>query len=524
MKLKKLLATCALAGLAVSGQAFGQAAFDTPDLTVNLTGASAPDNFLQGIATAIYLPGFHTYQDDGGTPGVFTDDGLGWRAFFGTLASTADIPVALRGQRVLFIKRSAGGSVWGVDPVARAGRHRTINITDPTCELNASIQRCTIIGIDPGLPNHADPVLNNGRVSDFGVSDVEPNLFKAPYNVEFGQGQLTPAEAARLLVKPVNVLMMGFSATNAVPATTYLSRADYAAMLSNRIQDWSQVDPTITTGNTQVVVCRRVNGSGTQSSYNWFFNNFPCQSAFGGLVAPATMLDDSFSGIVAGDGLSSATAFEIDPSQGYTVVDNSSSGNVRTCLTNAQSNTDLTFLGANGSWYKILFSAGGPGNPYRAIGVLSVDSFASATVGTVGVPPTTGWSFRSMDGAGIFDARSTGATAQLFTNGPGTGIAPSKVNLLTGKYDFAVELAMQYRTVPVTNLQGDVVPALSGLRLAFADEFIRRAGDPSRNTGPVTAALPPTFTPTLDVNGVPTNNVAKGTRGGNTCKPLGRLF
>lgn len=522
MKFKKLLGACAIAGLAISGQAFGQAAFDAPDVKVYLAGASAPDTFLAGIATDLYVAGFHTYQDNNGTPANFADDGANWRAYFGTLKSTPDVPASLQGKKVLFVKRSAGGSVFGVDPVARAGRQRTISIASSDCVLNASIYRCAIIGTDPGQANYALPS-NAGEVADFGVSDVEPAMFKAPYNVEFGQGQLSPTETGRLTVKPVNVLMMGFVATNSVPATTYLSRADYGAMLSGLIQDWNQVDPTITSGNTQVVVCRRTNGSGTQASYNWFFNNFPCQSAFSGVVAPANMLDNSFSGIVGGAG-TQASPFEIDPTQGYTVVDNPSSGNVRSCLTNAQSNTDWSFLGADGNWYKILFSAST--TPFRAIGVLSVDSFGNATTdGSVdGQGDPVGFSFRPIDGAGIFDARATGATAQTFTAGPGTGIAPSKTNLLTGKYDFAVELAMQYRTVAVTNVHGTNVPALSGLKKDFADEFIKRAGDPTRNTGPVTAALPPTFLPVLNAAGVPTNNVAKGTRGANTCKPLQKLL
>ncbi len=533
MKLKKISAACALAVAAMSGPAMAASPlpFDTPDLKVYLGGATAPDNFLQTIATGVFEAGFHFYQDDGGTSSIYTDDGLGWRAFFGTVVNTdSTIPAALQGKKVLFVKRSRGGSVWGVDPVARANRMATIKIATPDCPLQTNnvgtttntvtAYRCPIVGVDPGLPGYL--ASTDGEVPDFGVSDVEPALFKGPYNVEFGQSQLSTAETARLLVKPVNTLMMGFAATNSVPATTYLSRADYAAMLSNKLQDWGQVDPTITTGNTNVVVCRRVPGSGTQASYNWFFNNFPCQGSFGGTLAPATMRDDSFNGISAGDG-SQGSPFEIDPVGGYTVVENPGSGDVRNCMTAAQAHTDYTFKADDGTWFTIKF--GNSTDPFRAIGVLSVDSFNSATVGAA---PTVGWSFRSMDGAGIFDARSTGATAQTFTAGPGTGIPPSKVNLLTGKYDFAVELAMQYRTVDVTNLHSDLVLSMTNgansLKKSFIDLFIARAGSPSFNTGPVTAALPPTYTPTLDAGGIPTNNVAKGTRSGNTCSPLQKLL
>jgi len=514
MKLNKLSAACALACATLAGQAYGQAAFDPAEVQVYLSGATAPDGFLVTIATGLFEPGFHRYQDDAGTPGVFTDDGRAWNAFFGTIRTDASIPASLHGKTVYFIKRSRGGSVWGVNPVARADRIATIDRNATTCVLNASIYRCPIIGIDPGLPGYLDPS-NVGIPNDFGVADVEPALFKAPFNVEFGQTQLTDAEVGFLSSFPVNVLMMGISATAAVPASTVISRSDYGAMLMGLYQDWSQVDASITTGNTGVVVCRRVQGSGTQTSYNWFFNNFPCQNQFAGAVAPTRMVADSASGITGGTGVQT-DPFTIDPTAGYTVVENSGSGNVRDCLTRAQSNTNHTFLGDDGMWYRIQFA--NSTEPFRAIGVLSVDSW-NATSSPDDPTGATAWSFRNVDGAGIYDPAT-----QTQTAGPGTGVAPSKANLLIGKWDFAVELSMQYRKDPVTNAHGDVIAALSGLKKDFADEFIQRAGDPAFNTGPVTAALPPTYIPTLDAFGVPTNNVARGTRNGNTCSPLKKLI
>ncbi|MCW5624573.1 MAG: hypothetical protein KIT73_07665, partial [Burkholderiales bacterium] len=463
MHVKTLAAACAFACAGFASQASAQAIgpFDTPNLTIYLAGASAPDNFLESIATGIFDAGFIRYQDDGGTPSVFTDDGRSYRAFFGRVKNDATIPAALRGQTVLFVKRSKGGSVWGVNPVARAERIGTLNLTAGTCVLNSSIYRCVEKGIDPGLAGYLNPS-NAGVVPDIGVSDVEPALFKAPYNVEFGQSALTATEVARLDVKPANVLMMGIVATNAVPATTHIGRTAYGSMLSGSYQDWSQIDPSIASGNTQVVVCRRVQGSGTQTSYNWFFNNFPCQGAFSGVVAPRRMVDDSASGITGGNG-TQGNPFTIDPTAGYTVVENSSSGNVRDCLTRAQTNQPHTFRGDDGNWYTIQFN--NSGDPFRAIGVLSTDSFSSAN------PDGNGWSFRPLDGAGVYNINT-----QAFASGPGTGVAPSKQNLIDGKYDFAVELTLQYRKVAVTNEFGDNVAALSGLKKTFADFFIARVG------------------------------------------------
>jgi hypothetical protein len=378
-----------------------------------------------------------------------------------------------------------------------------------------SSYRCNIIGTDPGFLGHTN-LSNAGQVEDFGVSDVEPAMFKGPYNIEFGQTALTATEAGRLTPAAVNVLMMGIVATAAVPATTYISRQDYGSMLSGVVQDWSQIDSTITTGNTQVVVCRRVQGSGTQTSYNWFFNNFPCQGAFGGAVPPARMLDNS-AGVDLAHAGTVADPILIDPTAGYTVVENSGSGNVRDCLVRADNRTDYNFLGDDNRNYRIRFSLGGA-TPFRAIGVLSLDSY-TATSNTMDPTGATKWSYRMLDGAGIFNP-----TTQLVSAGPGTGIAPSKANLMTGKYDFAVELSMQYRNQSVTNLHGDVVPAASGLTLEFINEFISRAGDPAFNTVNATAALPGIYVPTLDANGVPTNNVARGTRSANTCTPWQKLI
>lgn len=512
MKMNVLAASCALAlsGLATQASAQALTPFGTPDLKIQLSGATAPDNFLQSIAEGLFEPGFFFYQDDGATPTVLTDDGRLYRAFFGRVKNEAAIPADLRGKSVLFIKRSKGGSVWGVDPIARGSRIGTLDVRAAACSATAittgsvTSYRCAEKGTDPGLPNYL-LASNAGEPSDFGVSDVEPAMFKGPYNVEFGQSQLTNPEVARLQVRAANVLMMGISATNAVPATTIIGRSDYAGMLSGLIQDWSQVDSSITTGNTQVVVCRRVPGSGTQTSYNWFFNNFPCQNAFSGTVAPTRMVADSASGVVSGTG-TQADPFVIDPTQGYTVVENSTSGNVRDYLSRAQSRQAHTFVADDGKWYRIAFNLSTT-DPFRAIGVLSLDSFANAN------PDNNGWSFRPIDGAGVYNANT-----QAFTAGPGTGVPPSKANLIAGRYDFAVELTLQYRKVAVTNAHGDNIAALAGLKKTFIDYFITRAGAPEFNTGPATAALPIDFDPTT------TANVARATRFGNTCSPLQKIY
>ncbi|MFZ5593571.1 MAG: hypothetical protein ACOY4D_04810 [Pseudomonadota bacterium] len=496
MKFDKLKLACAIALAGVSAQAAALTAFETPDVTVYLTGATAPDAFLATIATGMFEAGSIRYQDNNGTTANFTDDGRLFNAYFGVMKSTSDIPSTLRGKKVMFIKRSKGGSVWGVNPVARAEKVATLQISSAACVLNSGVYRCPEVGVDPGL----GAPTGQEMVPDFGVSDVAPNMFKGDFNVEFGSTELGGSEVGKLSSFPVNTLMMGLAVTDAIPTTTYLSRAAYGSMLSNAVTDWSQVDAGLSpAAGTQVVVCRRVPGSGTQTSYNWFFNNFPCtKGAVSGdaFTTPARMADSA--GYNDGDANgypdtgsgTQADPYVIDAAAGYTVLENSTSGNVRDCLNKAGKGGIHTFKDEQGKWFKVDFGTGG----YGAIGVLSLDSFGKEN----------GWSYRNMDGAGWYNTSTNTVT--------GSGIAPTQANLIEAKYDFAAELTMQYRNATVAG-----VPALSGLKKAFADLFIKRAGDPAFQSI-ATAALPPAYTP------APGLAVAKATRFGNMCSPLQKLF
>jgi hypothetical protein len=548
LKCKTLSTACALACAGLAGQA--QAALPAgfaPDFTVYLAGASAPDNFLNSIATNMFDAGFSTFRDSTGATSAF-------RAFYGTVKGT--FPVAIAGKKVLFIKRSRGGSVWGVAPAARAQRIEVLDVSDASCtSVNATTYNCNTKGIDPGITGY-DDAGNAGTPPDFGVSDVEPALFKGPYNVEFGQTALSADEASHLTPSPLYTLEMGAVTSRAVPNTTHLSRTAYGSMLLGLVRDWTKVDSSITTGNTQVVVCRRVQGSGTQASYNWFFANFPCQSQFAGQIAPTRMIANSVGWQTddpvgngfpnPGDG-SSGNPFVIDPTLGYTVVENPGSGDVRNCINAAQNNTQYTFKGDDGMWYTVRFDWGAgsyspsaeqldyannfigiAGNPYakgafRAIGVLSVDSAPN-------VFPTVsahGAVFRPIDGVGYFQNNNTNAGQCVDGTGAAasncTGLVPSKNYLLTGKYDFAVEATMQTRNVQVTNDHGDVIPVLSSPKSVFVDEFIKQASDKSNMTATWVAAVPNSSN-TPSPTDLPTNNVAVAKHGGNTCKPLQKLF
>ena len=501
MKYSKIAVACGLALAAMSAQAAGPT-IPAGTKVVFLAGATAPDNFLADIANSMMT---------GVTAIRSSDSGVLHRAYLGKAA--AGIPGVAVGTDVLFIKRSKGGSVWGVDPVARAQRIETIdlnNCTNVTTTVSDATYSwsCGTKGIDPGVVGH-ETAANTGLVADFGVSDVEPRLFQEPFNTENGQPALSSSELGVLSNKPVNQIMMGIVATNAVTANTHISRAQYGAMLAGRLDTWEQVD-----GSTDpVVVCRRVNGSGTQTSYNWMFAGFPCNATSNGYgdTPPATA-DGSygFDGAHAG---TAADPFIIDPTAGLTIIENSGSGDVRNCLKAAQDGLDFPVTGSNNQKYLVKFSD--VGGPSKAIGVLSLDSYNNAN--------TDGkYSFRHLDGAGTFNGATQASSAGA------TGIAPSKANLLAGKYDFVVELSMQARNSTVTNVNGDAVAPMDAVKTAFYNEFVKRAGS-TKYTGndgvavaPFPTKVPNAFAslPQYFSHGTKPAYVSKFSRNGNTCAPL----
>jgi hypothetical protein len=504
MKFTKIAVATGLALAAMSVQAAGPT-IPAGTKVIFLAGASAPDNFLADISSSM-LTGVTAIRS--------RDAGVNHRAYLGKAA--AGIPNVPVGTDILFIKRSAGGSVFGVDPIARAARIQTLDLNSCTEEAttvgSGSSARsynwsCDLKGIDPGVTDHAT-ASNTGLVADFGVADVEPAMFKQPYNTENGQAQLSSAELGRLTNSPLNQIMMGIVATDAVAATTHISRAQYGAMLAGKIDNWSAIDGS----EDAVVVCRRVEGSGTQTSYNWFFSGFPCNSSTGGFAdTPPASASNSF-GYDGNHAGSVADPIIIDPSAGFTVVENSGSGDVRNCLKAAQNRTLFTVKGANNLNYKVDFSL--LSAPAKAIGVLSLDSYTNA------VAAGSGFSFRHLDGAGTFN----GSTQTSSTGA--TGIAPSKDNLLNGKYDFVVELSMQKRNTSVTNVNGDLVPALSAdaVKNGFYNEFVKRAGATkyTGNDGGTFTSVPNAFAslPQFTSYTAKPTFVSKYSRNGNTCAPL----
>ncbi|MBU1690480.1 MAG: hypothetical protein KJ958_14870 [Gammaproteobacteria bacterium] len=391
MKLNKISAACGLAVAVLSAQAFAHGPAVTPDLQVFISGASAQQltlgKIVEGMMTA-------------GTIDVFYDtnsSGKDYRAYFGTVNGTG---TSLDGKKVLIHNRAKGGSVWGVNPVARAQAISRMAV-DGTAGNCAAVANAVF----PAATYKCANTVN--AVPDAGVSDVEPGLFSG-INVANGDSELTDAERAKLTVASQNAVIMGIAVTKNMPLAS-LSRAQITSMLTGAYQDWSQVDASL---SGPIIVERRVNGSGTQAGANAYFLGYPCST---GKLAPATA-----SNSVAG---------------GYTVVENSGSGDVKAAL-NALPATKM------------------------AIGILSTESVST--------------------------------TSDNWKHIPIDGVEPSIANAANGKYDYFVEQTIQYRNATVNG-----VAAPSGNMAVFLADFITRSGNPDiLSTLKGVSALPTNYDPT----------------------------
>ena len=153
MKLTKLNVACAAAFAVMSGPAFSQAVtkMGVPEVSIYKGGASATQNSFGAVVAAMFAD---TSGDGNVTEGVdyfvywdnTTTNGASYRAYFGRVKNVATvtlnpgpnqtvitIPAALRNKTLMIQDRAKGGSVWGVDPVARGQGIENMLISAASC-------------------------------------------------------------------------------------------------------------------------------------------------------------------------------------------------------------------------------------------------------------------------------------------------------------------------------------------------------------------------------------------------------
>lgn len=510
MKLTPVAIACGLALNILTTEAAGPV-IPGGTKTIMIAGASSADVFIDTVASSMLIN-----TSPSSITRIRSNDSATAPEHHALLGS-ANVSEIAPTQNILLIKRSADGSSMGVNAIARASRIKTLDLNNCVSQTPTTADpyswRCATKGTDPWVTGHNNSA-NTGSIPDIGLSYSEPNQYSGPYNTG-GSGTdvgLTNSERTRLSAKPVNLVLMGLVATDAVSQNAHLSRSKYGAMLSGRIPDWYDIDGT----TDPVVVCRRTSGSGTQAVFTTKFSGFPCNSASLGFTssAPANVAD-SFGYDVTGGSGTSASPIVIDPSAGYTVVENSTSDDVIGCMKAAQNGTDFVVKGGLDKIYLIQFS--NVGGPSKAIGVLSLESYHKASPNV----SNAGFSFRQLDGAGIFDGVS-----QTVTSGPGTGMSPSKVNLLNGDYDFVAEMSVQIRNASVTNVNGDVVAPITTdpIKNTFYNELVTRLGSTkfTGNDGAIVNLVPNAYAslPSRVSYALKPDFVSKYTINGNTCSPF----
>ena len=246
---------------------------------------------------------------------------------FGTIYSCTLLPVndfgitgTVAQRNVMFQKRDAGGSGIGVYPVAN---NTPIDFINPTTCTGPSSGTGTCTSLFQ-------------KTADGGVSDVEPALFGALQNTppEFSGtsiGSNATSQAINQTVFGVAVtakLYAKLQSDQGIAATVRptVSQAAVGQMLRSGFSydtiAWKLLLPNTVDGtqNSQVTICRRVNGSGTQASANRFFLEYPFNS--GVSMEPYGAADS----IILTHGTTAGQLF---------VIDNSASADVKTCMTSA---------------------------------------------------------------------------------------------------------------------------------------------------------------------------------------------
>lgn len=498
MQLKKLAALVGIACACAAGSAHAaltaaqQSVLDTANSGADgvnpptaprvffLAGASAVQGGLTAIESSLFTAGSFRLANSSSKD---------YEAIAGTLAAGTG-PWA--GKTAIFIYRVKGGSIHGVNSVVLSTPIETLVVKSGNCGSSGAGTSSDPYICDKSDGTAAKPHL----VPDAGVSDVHPKFFQNPYNTE---GE-TPADALtpdQLLaafgtkgIKPLFTLPFAPAVTNNV--TVALNRAAVASIMTGNVGKWNQVDSSLPADD--IVICRRVQGSGTQAVFNNYFGGYPCDVNSN---APAAR--------DAGGGWDGVNYTITGSDGGLVVIENSTSGDVRNCLKAAANPAGATYNTSDrdGNPISVTFlpKTGG----HKAIGTLSMDSVGSSNA-------SNGWSFRSLDGSGTVDCTGT-CPATTAPTTSGTGKFPLQASVMDGTWDLqgVVSYNVPLRTSVASNPKGGIASRLGAL-----------AQDPAvlatvNNFKWVAAALPAPFT-TFTGAGVTRATYL----GGDQCAPLNR--
>lgn len=493
MQLKKLAALVGIACACAAGSAHAaltaaqQSVLDTANTggrVFFLAGASAVQGGLAAIETSLFNAGSFRLANT-------TASSKDYEAIAGTLAAGTG-PWA--GQTAIFIYRVKGGSVHGVNAVARNAAIETLVVKSGNCGSSGSGTVASPYVCDVSDDTAAKP----HRSPDAGVSDMAPKFFQSPYNTEgeVPDPALTEAELANFAtIQPLFTIPFAPALTSNVSVA--LNKPAIAAIMTGNVGTWNQVDSSLPADD--IVICRRVQGSGTQAVFNNYFGGFPCETNSNVPAArDASGAWDPVSGNYTVDGNSG----------GLIVIENSTSGDVRSCLDAAATATSIdksyNTVNRHGDPISVTFKAK-PGG-YKAIGTLSMDSIAKSNA-------AGNWSFRSLDGNGTVSCTGTcpATTAPVTT---GSGKFPLQANVIDGTWD--LQGWVSYNTPTRTASDANKGPLADRLRVLAQNPAVLGSVD---NFKWVAAALP---APWSSYSGTGVTRATYLGTDGDQCAPLNR--
>jgi hypothetical protein len=408
---------------------------------------------------------------------------------------------------VMFFKSDAGGSAQGVFPVY-------FDVARPMVEPKPSA--CTTTTVADRV--YAGCAATRNEKPNFGVSDVEPGLFKGP-NVpnndpldteddQYPSDGLTPTQISEMTVVPVVQTVFAVAVNTALynemfakqnlgavinPRTgtacttadvndelcvPSIGRAEARSYFAGTEFNWRllarNTDPLL---DSQVNICRRVNGSGTQAAANAHLMEFPCN---GNALPPA---DWTYSSSAAPEATSQqANTTESGKTFAQYLIDNMGGG---------------TGTGPMPTGTGFVFEGPGTGDVIRCLNAAqTAGGYAIGHVSKENVPGTASWRHVRLEGS-----------------------LPLRDNAKSGRYDYFVESTIQYLN--------SAYNSFSAQQKAFVNGFIAQASKPdalaklSAANQQGVAALPTSYAGEFGTGTA--NEIAFGsrvTRAGNTCNPL----
>ena len=486
--------TTVLAALAAMGASAFAAPVSFTDanlLRLNLGGATALRATFAGLVTNDLCGGAaNTDTRFYNTNGTTTFNGNFW-------AITCPLPAAgaaklgvATGTPFAFFKTDAGGSAQGVFPLAAGADPVRPFMSTANCTGTAPNFTCTGT---TDAPMH------------FGVSDVEPAMFRElnvpddSLDPDVPSYPTTGPNTQGMTIVPVVQTVFGVAVNtrlyndmfakqaigslkdstgaacttasteeNCIPS---IGRAEARSLFAGGEANWRLLSANAGLVNSQINICRRVQGSGTQAAANAHLMEAPCN---GSSLTPARWFassgaaaqeSSSFLNTMA-DGTSFAnyltamipTITAPNSDGGLFVFEGPGTGNVTACLTQAQ-------------------TAGG-----YAIGHVSKENAATAN-----------WKHVRLEKA-----------------------VALRDNAKAGQYDYVFESTMQYRPSALTGAVATVVPKF--ITEAAKPDALARLSTAAQDG---VAALPTAYAGNFGTGSA--NEIKFGsrvTRAGNSCQPL----